>query len=204
MPTTADDEQRTAVRTVAAEPQNYGVVPVSPEINGVTQAANLPILVDPTQGEKLTDGKIITVTHVADEGEIEQAKLAMRRAIDPRVRAYAAELLRDHQDDDQRGEKIAVADKLQPATSATSDKLKRDAAKTYEYLALKEGLDLDRAYVSAQVEQHSAVLRLYDETLIPQATDQNVKSELQHVRPTLARHLEQALTLQTKLKESSE
>lgn len=201
VPMTADDEQRTAVRTVAAEPQNFGVVPVSPEVNGVTQAANAPVLVDPTATERLTDGKIIAVTHVADEGEIEQAKLAMRRATDPRVRAYAEELLHDHQEADQRGERIAAADNLQPANSATSDKLKRDAAKTYEQIALKEGVDLDRAYVTAQVEQHSAVLRLFDERLIPQATDQNVKAELEHMRPALAKHLEQALTLQTKLKE---
>jgi putative membrane protein len=197
-----DDEQRTAVRTISAEPISTGVTPQAYGVNEMTQAADGPVI-DPASAEKLTNDKIIKVAHVANEGEMEQAALAVRRGSDPRVRAFANQMLTDHKMADMKGERVASTDSLKPTDSATSDLLRRNAHKTMEELSQLRGNDLDRAYISAQVEEHSAVLQLIDDRLIPQATDQNVKNVLQEIRPAVARHLEQALTLQTQLKDKN-
>ena len=110
-------------------------------------------------------------------------------------------MLRMHKDADRRGDRVAAAQKIQPAPSATSTKLHADAKATLTNISVQQGSALDSAYVTAQVPEHSEVLKIIDERLLPGATDARVKALVEQSRPVVASHLEQALTLQTSLKE---
>lgn len=176
------------------------VLGANPEMSGTVATAEVPA-VDAAETEKLGDAKILRVAHEANSAEIAQAEIAEKRARDPRVRDYAKMMIRMHKDADRRGDRVAAAQKIQPAPSATSTKLHADAQTTLTNISVQQGAALDNAYVNAQVEEHSAVLKIIDERLLPGATDARVKALVQEIRPVVASHLEQALTLQSALKE---
>lgn len=171
----------------------------SPQVDGVSRSEDAPAS-DPTDGEELGDAKILEVAHDTNAAEVAQAKVAERRARDPRVRDFAKMMVRMHGDAELRGEKIAAAENIQPAVSATSAKLEADAQRTLTSISEKEGAALDSAYMTAQIAEHTAVLKLLDEKLIPGATDPNVKALVEQLRPVVAKHLAEALVLQRALK----
>jgi putative membrane protein len=57
--------------------------------------------------------------------------------------------------------------------------------------------DLD--YMSHEVDFHQQALDLWDETLIPNAKDEELKNLLGSMRPTLVEHLERARLIKTSL-----
>jgi putative membrane protein len=145
----------------------------------------------------LTDEQIIEVTHTANRGEIEQAKLAQTKAKDGRVKKFAAMMLKDHTDADVKGMKLAKMDSLIPAESPTSDSLKNDAEGNTASLKTETGADFDKAYVDVQVKEHQAVLDMIDEKLSPNAKNADLKAYLADVHTAVATHLQHAKDLQS-------
>ena len=110
----------------------------------------------------LTDNQIIQVTHVANLGEIDQARLAESKAKDARVKRMAAMMLRDHKD--RRGKKgmsLARKDNLAPIPSPTSTSLSTDAEGNTMTLRAEAGIDFDRSYI-ANADQGAPGRARYD------------------------------------------
>ena len=57
----------------------------------------------------------------------------------------------------------------------------------------------DRAYIDREVAFHQTVLDALDDTLIPGATNEELRGLLQQVRPAIEAHLEHARELQSSL-----
>jgi len=64
--------------------------------------------------------------------------------------------------------------------------------------ALK-GKEFDKAYVDNEVTYHQAVLDALDNTLIPNASNDELKSLLVKVRPAFVAHLDHAKHIQSTL-----
>ena len=179
--------------------QDPGAPGASPAMGGAEAgaAANQAM----KQGEKLDDEKILDIAHVANVGEIDQAKLALTRARDPRVKQYAKMMITHHTAAEKQEADIVRKKSLNMIASKTSDMLQNDAKTAYDVLKNKSGAAFDHAYVDAQVKQHAALLSLIDGRLTASATDAQVKSLVAGLRPTVVSHLDQAKALQPSLKE---
>jgi putative membrane protein len=164
---------------------------------GADEVVNLPDV--RTETESIDDGKIIEITHVANLGEIAQAKLALRRAHDPRVKSFAKTIIGDHESADHAGARVAEQKNLMLAESGISKRLQAGADKTLAALNAKSDADFDRAYVDAQIDQHKDVLRLIDDKLMTSARDGVVKSLLTDVRPHIKMHLDRGKQLRSTL-----
>jgi putative membrane protein len=149
----------------------------------------------------LSDAQILEVTHVANAGEIAQAKLAEQKSSDARVKKLAAMMITDHTDADNKGAELARNEGLALAASTTSSSVKSDGGHILADLSSKSGADFDKAYVDAQVSEHTAVLRALDNQLIPNARDGQVQALLQTIRSKVAEHLTHAQTLRSELSE---
>lgn len=149
----------------------------------------------------LTDDQILGVIRSADQGEIEQARLAESRTKDHRVRKFAEMMIHDHTDADAKAEKIARSDNLSFAPSQTQTSLETDAHGATSSLQSQTGTDFDRQYADTQVKEHQSVLDLIDQKLLPAASDPKVKDYLTAVRGKVAMHLQQARELQSKLQQ---
>jgi len=154
----------------------------------------------PTEAQpNLTDAQIVEITHTANTGEIEQAKLAQTKAKDARVKKFAAMMVKDHSEADAKGMKLAKKASLTPTASPTSESLASDAQSNTTALKSQVGTDFDKAYVDVQVKEHQAVLDTIDQKLVPSAQNADLKAYLADVRTAVATHLEHAKDLQSAL-----
>jgi len=156
---------------------------------------------DPMSTETLDDQKILELAHVVHEEEIAKAKLAARRAVDPRVRALAKDSVRWHQRAVDQGEQVARTSGIVPADSETSTWLRDKEQKQLVEIAAKQGEALDRAYLESRVDAQSTLLKLIDDKMLPAASDEAVKALVENTRPVVVRDLQKALKLQIKVKE---
>ncbi|MEO6951796.1 MAG: DUF4142 domain-containing protein [Polyangia bacterium] len=153
------------------------------------------------QGEKLDDEKILDIAHVANVGEIDQAKLALTRARDPRIKKLARMMITQHSAAERNEAAVVRKKSLNMVATKTSDSLQRDAKATYDVLKNKSGAEFDHAYIDAQVKEHQALLTLIDDRLKPAATDPAIKELVASLRSAVQAHLAKAETLQPTLKE---
>jgi putative membrane protein len=144
----------------------------------------------------LTDEQILHITHTANTGEVEQAKLAKTKAKDAKVKQFAAMMVKDHGDADTKGMALGKKNKLTPAPSTESSTLETDAKQNTSAMAGQKGADFDRAYIDAQVKEHQAVLDMIDSRLLPSAKADDVKGLLQAIRPKIEAHLKAAQDIQ--------
>jgi putative membrane protein len=147
----------------------------------------------------LSDAQILEITHVANTGEIEQAKLAQEKSSDLRVKNLAAMMIAEHTDADNKGADLAKREGLHLTTSTTSATVKSDAAGIFADLSSKSGAAFDKAYVDAQVDEHKAVLGILDAQLIPNAKDGQVQTLIQAIKSKVAEHLKHAQKVQSDL-----
>jgi putative membrane protein len=196
--------QPMTVRTQSAlsDPVREGHIPISPEVDQVNPAeAPVAPAMAIAGSEALDDEKILRIAHVAAENEIEAAKLAVTHARDPRVRRLARTIVKDGAEADERGERVARMEKIDPRESDLSAKLEEESRWHLDELAEKTGAEFDRAFLAAQAAAHRDVLQLIDVHLIPGATSPPIKNLVRSMRPEVAKRYEEVRALQTKLKE---
>ncbi len=153
----------------------------------------------PSDSAPLTDDQILEITHVANTGEIEQAKLAQTKSKDARVKKLAAMMIKDHSAADTKGVTLAKKDNFSPSSSAVSTSIESDANDKTSMLKGQTGTDFDKSYVDTQIKEHQAVLDTIDQKLLPNAKNADVKAYLTEVRSKVSMHLQHAQMLQTDL-----
>src|SRR5205809_8108900 len=96
----------------------------------------------------------------------------------------------------------ALAKKLNvtPEESATSRKLKSDGDKLIKKLEGLSGAAFDKAYIDNEVSYHEAVIKVVNDTLIPNAKNAELKSLLESAGPVFDSHLNHAKEIQATLK----
>jgi putative membrane protein len=167
-----------------------------------TASTEIPLEAVPDQPAaqpRLTDAQIVKITDIVNSGEVEQAKVAKQRAKNPAVKKFAAQMITQHSQAKEQGNKIAKQTKLEPQDSPVGDELASKGTKTLESLKAADADAFDRTYMESQVEQHQEVLDHLDNHLIPEATTPQLKADLQKARTMVERHLTSAKQIQSEL-----
>lgn len=156
-----------------------------------------PVLAQKTP--KLSDPEIASVAVVANQIDINYAKIAKERSKNTDVLKFAQTMTDDHTA--VINQAVALVTKLgvTPKDNAVSKKLSSDAEKTKKTLRAKSGKAFDKAYVDNEVTYHKAVIATVNGVLIPQSQNAELKKLLQDVVPTLNTHLEHAQMVQKML-----
>src|SRR5215813_6014711 len=82
----------------------------------------------------LTDPQIAMIAVTADNVDIEASKLAAGKTSNPKVKAFAELMVRDHTSVNNKATQLAKKLNLTPEESATSSSLKADGDKNLEKL----------------------------------------------------------------------
>jgi putative membrane protein len=143
----------------------------------------------------LTDAQIAGITGAAHKGEIEAARMARKQSKNAKVRAFAAQMIKQHTNAQKMEGDVASKAGITPAESDMSAKLTQGSADTASQLKDLKGKEFDKAYAKAMVDGHTKVLDSLDNVLIPAAQDAGLKAQLQKERPVVATHLEHAKKL---------
>ena len=159
---------------------------------GVDHLPPLTMAAGESPEKMFTPAKIAAVATVSNLNEIDPSREAMTRSQNPAVQAYARDMVMEHTMFEQQLRAMLNKKKMIEEDNALSLQLKRNAQPTLDSLRAKQGMEFDKAYVLQQIESHDVTLNTLDTSLIPLATDPDMKAMLQNqVRPAVVRHLAQ-------------
>jgi putative membrane protein len=127
---------------------------------------------------KLTDPQIAHIAYTAGEIDIKAAQLALEKSRNKDVRDFAQDMERDHQAVNDKA--LALVKKLHvtPQDNDTSKALLRDAANKRAELSKLGGAAFNKAYAENEVAYHKTVNAALQNTLIPSASNAELKDLL--------------------------
>lgn len=159
-----------------------------------TALTSMPVNAQKTQ--KLTDPEIASVAVVANQIDIDYAKLAEKKSKNAEVIKFAQTMAKDHQA--VINQAVALVTKLgvTPKDNATSKSLKAGEVTTTKLLNSKKGRAFDKAYIDNEVAFHSSVIGAVETVLIPDASNKQLKDLLTSAVPLFKAHLEHAKMVQ--------
>jgi putative membrane protein len=131
------------------------------------------------QSAKPTDPQIAHIAYTAGVIDVEAAKQALQKTKNKEVKAFAEDMVRDHEAVNKQA--LALVKKLNvtPEDNDTSKTLTKNAANKRAELAKLNGAAFDKAYVENEVAYHKAVDNALETTLIPSANNAELKGLLQ-------------------------
>ena len=147
------------------------------------------------ESQQLGDPEIAHVAVTANAIDVQTAQLALQRAQDAEVKAFAETMITDHTAVNEQAVALAGRLGVTPADNEVSRSLREDAEDARTKIDDLSGASFDRSYIAREVTYHEAVLHALDNVLIPQADNAELKALLQGVRPAIAVHLAHARSL---------
>jgi putative membrane protein len=131
------------------------------------------------EGAKPTDPQIAHIAYTAGVIDIAAAKQALAKTSNKDVKAFAENMVRDHEAVNKQALDLVKKLKVTPEDNDTSKSLSKNAAAKLAELAKLKGADFDKAYVANEVAYHKAVDGALETLLIPSASNAELKSLLQ-------------------------
>jgi putative membrane protein len=148
----------------------------------------------------VNDAQIASIVVTANQVDIDAGKLAATTTANAEVKKFAQLMVTDHTSVNKQATDLATRLKVAPQDNDTSRSLKDGGDKNLANLKGLKGAAFDKAYVDHEVAYHQAVLDAVDRTLIPGASNADLKALLVKVRPAFVAHLEHAKHVQASLK----
>ena len=131
------------------------------------------------QGAKPTDPQIAHIAYTAGVIDIAAAKQAISKASNKDVKAFAQDMVRDHEAVNKQALALVKKLKVPPEDNDTSKALSKQAGDKLAELDKLDGAAFDKAYVANEVAYHKTVNGALESQLIPSASIAELKSLLQ-------------------------
>jgi len=156
-------------------------VRLSAAIAAISAIAAIGLLSGATlaQGAKPTDPQIDHIAYTAGVIDIAAAKQAMSKASNKDVKTFAEDMVRDHEAVNKQALELVKKLNVTPEDNDTSRTLSKNAADKLAELAKLHGAAFDKAYIANEVAYHKAVNSALETTLIPSASNAELKGLLQ-------------------------
>src|SRR3982750_4841821 len=123
------------------------------------------------QGAKPTDPQIAHIAYTAGVIDITAAKQALQKTHNKEVKAFAQDMVRDHEAVNKQALALVKKLKVTPEDNDTSKTLSKQAADKLAELGKLKGAEYDRAYVANEIAYHKAVNGALESLLIPSANN---------------------------------
>lgn len=141
---------------------------------------------------ELNDANIAAIVVVANQADIDNGELALEKAVNERVRAFANQMIESHTAINESAGELVTELGVTPEANEVSRSIHDGQEAARERLDDLSGAEFDRAYIENEIAYHEAVIDAVDNTLIPSAQNEQLKQTLIDVRPAFVSHLEQA------------
>lgn len=146
--------------------------------------------------QRISDAEIAAIVVTANQVDIDAGKLAVSRSSHDKVKAFAQLMITDHNGVNKAATELVTRLKVTPQESSTSKALQAGGDKNLAHLKTLTGAAFDRAYIDHEYAYHQQVIDALDKTLIPGATNDELKALLIKVRPAFVAHRDHAKSLQ--------
>ena len=151
----------------------------------------------------VNDAQIASIVVTANQVDIDAGKLAASRSTSAEVKAFAQLMITDHTAVNRSATDLVTRLKVTPQENPTSRSLKAGGETNLAHLKSQKGAAFDKAYVDHEVAYHQHVIDALDNTLIPEATNDELKALLTKTRPAFVAHLDHAKRLQASLEKGN-
>jgi putative membrane protein len=158
----------------------------------------------PVHAQSINDAQIASIVVTANQVDIDAGKLATTMSTNAEVKKFGQLMIDDHTAVNKSATDLVTRLKVTPQDNPTSQSLKSEGDKNVAHLKTLEGAAFDKAYIDHEVAYHQQVIDAIDKTLIPGATNAELKALLVKVRPAFVAHLEHAKQLQSTLGRGAE
>ncbi|OCK55859.1 DUF4142 domain-containing protein [Bradyrhizobium sp. LMTR 3] len=152
------------------------------------------------QGAKPTDPQIAHIAYTAGVIDINAAKQAIAKASNKDVKAFAQDMVRDHETVNKQALDLVKKLKVTPEDNDTSKTLSKQATEKLAELDKLKGAEYDKAYLANEVAYHKAVNSALETQLIPSASNAELKNLLQTGLKIFQGHQQHAEQVAAKLK----
>jgi putative membrane protein len=131
------------------------------------------------QATKPNDAQIAHIAYTAGQIDIKAAELALQKSKNKDVRAFAEDMVRDHKAVNEKALALVGKLKVTPQDNDTSKSLVKAANDEEASLKKLDGAAFDKAYAENEVAYHKTVNGALENTLIPSASNPELKELLQ-------------------------
>ena len=145
---------------------------------------------------KPNDAEIASVAIVANQIDIDYAKIAMKKSKNSEVQEFAKTMIADHSAIIKMATDLVTKLGVTPQDNKMSQSLMEEAKETTKKLNSAEGKEFDEFYINNEVAYHEAVINAVKGVLIPQSQNDELKKLLQTAIPILETHFEHAKMIQ--------
>lgn len=150
----------------------------------------------------LTDANYVALLDEANEADSTAGALAMTKATDAHVKAFAKRMMTDHHMLRREGQQLAKKLNVTPEPPA-NDPVKQLASQASSALeSAQKGAGFDSTYIDQEVKVHQAVLDLV-KTVESDAQNAQLKALAKKAQPVIQSHLMEAQTIQKRLTSAS-
>ena len=147
----------------------------------------------------LTDPQIAHIAYTAGQIDIEAAKQALSKSENGTVRAFAEDMVRDHTAVNEQALDLLNKLNVTPEDNDTSRTLTEQAVAKRAELDKLDDAAFDRAYLENEIAYHKAVNSALESTLIPSASNVELKSLLETGLKVFQGHQQHAEDVVSKL-----
>ena len=169
------------------------------KVSAIVIAGSLLVPGASAYAQGVTDPQIASIVVTANQVDIDAGKLAKSMASNADVKKFADQMITDHTGVNKSAVDLVTKLKVTPEDNPTSQSLKKGGDENVANLKTLKGAAFDKAYVDHEVAYHQQVIDAVDKTLIPGATNAELKALLVKVRPAFVAHLEHAKHIQSSL-----
>jgi putative membrane protein len=144
----------------------------------------------------VTDPQIAAIVVTANQVDIDAGKLAETKGSSQQIKDFGKQMVTDHTGVNKQATDLVTRLKVTPADNPTAQSLKKGGDDNVKALKALSGAAFDKAYIAHEVAYHQQVLDALDKTLIPGASNADLKALLVKVRPAFQAHLDHAKMVQ--------
>ena len=158
-----------------------------------------PPATPPAAAPALSDAQIAAIVVAANQVDIDAGQLAIKKSKNAEVKKFAERMVTDHSAVNKSAVELVTKLKVTPEESDASKGLTAGGGEARAKLEKLDGAAFDKAYVDNEVAYHEAVIGVLKTTLIPAATNTELKDALVGVQPAFDAHLQHAKQIQAAL-----
>ena len=150
-------------------------------------------------GGTMSEPNIMSMIGLSNAAEIQTSQIAQDKATNAEVKAYARDMIRDHQAMQKGADSLAAANNMQPQSPPQGDQKQQMVNQmTQQLQTTAAGAAFDRAYMTGQVQAHQQTLTEL-QSYQGMVQTPGLRAMIEKAIPAVQQHLERAQRLQGQL-----
>jgi putative membrane protein len=145
-----------------------------------------------------SDGNVVDVLTVANQGEVDYSQIAVDKATNASVKEFARLMVKDHGAMIESVKGLASRLNVTPMSNEKVSDLKEENQKDINDLNAKTGADFDKEFMDEQIDMHQETLDLLND-LDGRTTNADLKAAIAEAKPKVQAHLDRAKAIKDQI-----